>query len=110
MTHAITKYVCDLCGREYANNSNALRHERKCYYAPANMACATCKHMMAIRQEVDEIRDFLLAECDIAYDLEDTGMCNGSVGHVFRSYCPGWENRTVKGTYKFGKTFIEVQS
>jgi hypothetical protein len=117
MTHLIRKYCCDYCDRDYATNAGAKRHEAKCYYDPANKACATCAHLIASNVEPhwlemgeDVYKTMWVTECDISLDHEDTGMQNGSIQHRFRANCLGWELRKVEGTYKFGKTFIEKVS
>lgn len=112
MTKEITKYQCDHCKREYVNKDRAERHEDKCYYDPANHACVTCAHLLACEDERHEMWDghdhctvFWDVDCDL--DLAKTYLPGEGYQNTFKHNCDSWEPRTVEGTYKFGKTFIE---
>ena len=74
----------------------------------------TCAHLKAYPTEdhylaggEDCIQYGVEVDCDIEKNIESAGMMNGSIEKVYRHNCGYHEIRTVKGTYKFGKTYIE---
>jgi len=109
MTYTITKYACDLCDREYRTESGAVKHQANCYHNSAAKACLTCAHFVATCLQSKRDVQFPMYDvgCNIELDLEDTGMCNGSVQRMLRSGCDGWERRTVSGAYQYGRMMLE---
>ena len=116
MTHTKTKYLCDLCNREYSTEDAAKRHEGKCYFHLDSKACITCANFVSLENDDIHWQEFgedvcmsggHSVECKIKLDIESAGMENGSIIHVLRSGCEGWCVRTIKGTYRYGKAMIE---
>ena len=116
MTHEIIKYRCDHCDREYASKRGALQHEDKCFHLPKNRACITCSHFIAFLEDdihwLEGGEDVCLSggysvECDIGLDIESAGMENDAIIHTPRSHCDGWKERSIIGTYRYGKMMIE---
>jgi hypothetical protein len=113
MTHEKVKYLCNHCHREYIDKKRAEQHEVNCFYLPENQACVTCKHLMAIQEEhhhmafsEDQCDVSTSIECDIELDKVENDIYS-QITQTFQSHCGGWELRTVKGTHRFGKTWIE---
>jgi len=51
--HKVTVFQCDHCKRINSSQRNMRRHERKCYFDPANQSCAMCKHLETITSDYD---------------------------------------------------------
>lgn len=115
MSHTILKFRCDTCEREYSTLKGAEKHEKICYYNPSRKACITCIHLVAYQNDDVNYQEFgevismpggHSVQCELGLDIEDTGMCNGSIDHVMKSNCSGWELRNNQGTYQFGKVML----
>lgn len=38
----VIRYKCSFCKKHYASMSGARRHEKTCFFSPANRSCVTC--------------------------------------------------------------------
>jgi len=108
MPHKVTRHACDHCGKAYASITAAKKHEEQCFYSESARACATCGHLKAeywdhhwLEDGQDQCNWGYMAACEIQKD-----RVNGDDRHLQHG-CPFWQKRTVKGTFKFGKTYIE---
>jgi len=45
MPTPITRFKCDYCKRHYSIKSDAVRHEKQCFWNPANKSCVTCSNL-----------------------------------------------------------------
>jgi len=50
--NVITAYQCSHCDKVYAWKDTAKSHERKCYWNPATLSCASCAFLDLLRVEL----------------------------------------------------------
>jgi hypothetical protein len=115
MPEIIHKAKCNYCGKLYARWNSAIKHELKCNYNPENQACVTCANLLATEVEQhylaggeDCSTTEITKQCDGDHDIETVNDFLGPRHErCLQRNCDFWEQRTVKGTVKFGRTKIE---
>lgn len=80
----ITAYICEHCEKKiYRHKSSAHGHESRCYWNPANRACASCDNQILGQITISDghVRD--TAQCVV------TGA-NLLIKSELRRYCESW--------------------
>lgn len=48
LTVKVTRYKCPACSRSHATKQRCAHHIERCWYAPQNKACKTCRHATSL--------------------------------------------------------------
>lgn len=89
MTTKVAAYVCDFCTRKkrFSSITGANRHEKRCFYNPVRMACASCRHLVKDRYDPEDGSGGISCE----KDLLPVPATEESPERAFRSECAAWE-------------------
>lgn len=78
----VTRYRCPSCGRTYSGRSGAREHMGRCWYAPENRGCKTCRWFE---------HDYEGEGCGKDVDLSGHPTCPTCSGFGFEN--DPWESR-----------------
>ncbi len=82
----VARYKCSFCKKHYASMSGARRHEKTCFFKPANKSCITCAWSIDPKTG-NGVRG---------------GFCQISKQEIFQRFrwvldCPDWVSEEVLG-------------